>query len=262
MAEDRNDLAYWFPRLAAAGVPVPRTEIVATDLPLIGLCDGQPPEGLDGFLGRLRAAAGRLGYPAFLRTGHGSGKHQWRRTCYLAGPEDIPAHVAALVEWSALVDFLGLPTRTWAVREFLPLEAPFHAFDGMPVAREFRTFFRAGRLLCIHPYWPPDSIRNPSRADWRELLAAASELSQPSRALDARPALERIVERVAPRFDGAWSLDLARAVDGTWYAIDMAEMDRSFHWPGCPNAPAAPPGDVAFEELVASLKAARPEATS
>jgi hypothetical protein len=243
MIVDRNDLAYWFPRLEASGVPVPRTTILRTadyvpgGARLAGILDGEPVEGFVPLCEAIRGAADRLGYPAFLRTGQGSGKHEWRRTCCLGRREDVADHVAVLVEWSEMVDFLGLSTRTWAVREFLDLEHDFTAFEGMPVAREFRTFFRDGEHICTHPYWPPDSIRDPSRPDWRERLAELNSPKLPGRAIDAGPALGRIVARVAPHFDGAWSLDLARSRDGTWYAIDMAEMERSFHWPGCPHAP-------------------------
>ena len=44
-AVNRNCLSYWFPKLLAAGVPVPRTEIVKTDAELIAILDGQLPDG-------------------------------------------------------------------------------------------------------------------------------------------------------------------------------------------------------------------------
>lgn len=50
-------------------------------------------------------------------------------------------------------------------------------------------------------------------------------------------AIHAIVARVSSRFDGRWSLDLAQHADGRWFAVDMAEMDRSYHWQGCPNDP-------------------------
>src|SRR4051812_17410817 len=87
---DRNDLAYWFPRLEATGVPVPRTAIVTTDLDLSLVFEaGDTPEGFRNFLAHLTLAADALGYPAFLRTGHTSGKHDWPRTCFLRNPEAL-----------------------------------------------------------------------------------------------------------------------------------------------------------------------------
>jgi hypothetical protein len=229
MSENRNDLAFWLPKLLASGVPVPRTEIVRTEVDLTQLLDGITPAGYEAFLLELRDAADRVGYPCFLRTGHTSGKHDWRRTCYVEHPEDLASHVAALVEQSALADIMGLPTETWAIREFLRLRVRFTAFGGTPVAREFRTFFRDGECLCLHPYWPPGSIESPSCRDWRARLEDMGRLGPAQ-----EQALRSRVRRVAREFDGAWSLDFASGKDGIFYAIDMAEMDRSFHWPGCP----------------------------
>ncbi len=240
---DRNDLAYWFPRLQLAGVPVPRTTIVTTQLPLLHLLDwNESPElplaAYKAFLDELDSAARDLGeYPVFLRTGHGSGKHEWRYTCHLRAAGDLAAHVAALVEWSACADILGLPTSTWAVREFLRLRAPLTAFHGMPVAREFRCFIANGRLQCRHFYWPEQAIAYaalpPSRMDWRAVLRRMSQL----RTSEARQ-LDEIATAVGERFAGEnWSVDIAQREDGSWVVIDMAEAERSWHWTGCPYAP-------------------------
>lgn len=43
--EAPDDLAYWFPRLLEAGVPVPRTEIVRADCDLSPVLDGVTPIG-------------------------------------------------------------------------------------------------------------------------------------------------------------------------------------------------------------------------
>ena len=75
-------ISTWFPMLAVSGVPVPKTEIIAgAPADLLAVLDGKPVTGLDGFIARVCTAAERLGYPAFLRSGHLSGKHGWRRTC-------------------------------------------------------------------------------------------------------------------------------------------------------------------------------------
>lgn len=230
---DVNCISHWLPRLEAAGVPVPRTTLVAAPEGLSGILDGVKPDGYDLFVAELTAAARSFGFPAFLRTGHTSGKHQWRRTCYLVSVDVIPAHVAALVEFSECADILGLPYRTWAVREYIPLVAHFTAFDGMPIAVERRVFIRDGERTCDHGYWPPGAIEghNPSRPDWRQLLADHDEIA---RLYDSRTQIKASLARIGGAFpEGYWSVDFALGRDGTWYAIDMAEGDRSFHWPGC-----------------------------
>jgi hypothetical protein len=58
---DPNCLSYWFPKIEAAGLPVPRTEIVTTDVILFGVLMGEQPKGYDGFLVELRQAVERIG---------------------------------------------------------------------------------------------------------------------------------------------------------------------------------------------------------
>lgn len=239
-AEDRNDLAYWLPRLQASGVPVPETRVVRTEVELANLLDGKLPEGFTEFIAGLRGAAEAVGGPpCFLRTGHGSGKHQWGRTCHVADLDALPQHVAALVEWSETVDFFGLPFRTWAVREMLDMRPAFRAFGGTPVGRERRYFFGNGEVLCAHPYWPAAAVEDADRPDWLKQLTALNEMPPTE-----RRRLHLLTERVARNFDGAWSLDwLYVPGRDKWFAIDMAEASRSFHWPGCPHnmTPPQPP---------------------
>jgi hypothetical protein len=66
------------------------------------------------------------------------------------------------------------------------------------------------------------------RDDWEARLAAMNDESQEEIAL-----LTALSKRVSAAFDGAWSLDWAVDTRGKWWAIDMAEAERSFHWPGC-----------------------------
>src|SRR5438874_2216865 len=51
--ETINDLAYWFPKIEAAGLPVPETRIVRTDLWLFELLDGRPVPGWEAFIADL-----------------------------------------------------------------------------------------------------------------------------------------------------------------------------------------------------------------
>jgi hypothetical protein len=234
MIEDRNDMAYWFPRLKATGVPVPETTIIHADGSLREVCDGSTPASYNRLCLAIGMVAEEYGYPCFLRTGHTSGKHSWRETCFLQESTDIPQHVYNLIEFSEMADILGLPYKTWAVRRFVPLVSHFTAFDGMPVAVERRVFIRDGRRSCDHPYWPPASIRNPSREDWQRLLADHDEVA---RLYDTQVQIRAALDRICSAFDGYWSVDFALGRDGVWYAIDMAQGDRSWHWPGCRNVP-------------------------
>ena len=226
------DLAEWYPLLVAAGIPTPATLIVRTELDLTPLLDGEEPEGFSDFLAELAAAAETIGYPLFLRTGYGSGKHEWRDTCFVPAPADLGQHVFALLEWSNLVDLFGLPTGTWVVRELLPTEAAFTAFGGMPITRERRYFVEDGQILGFTPYWPPEAIVAPSVPDWRERLDAINQMSDGEIA-----ELSALAIRVSAAVPGAWSVDFLWVPDRGWLAIDMAHAEASFCWAEHPNAP-------------------------
>ena len=237
-------LSRWFPRVRDAGLPVPRTEILRVPDPDLmdrlawGTRSPWDQPKLDDFSTDVLAACYRLRvkdgspFPVFLRTGHGSGKHDWEETCYLAAPEDIPARVHAIAEWSHLADIaVPLPTDVWVVRELLKTEPAFHAFRGrMPITREHRVFVREGKVICSHPYWPADCIEghDPSEEDWRARLKQLSELP-----LADMLALVDGSIRASELFEGAWSVDWLWTTDRGWVLIDMARAEISWHWPGC-----------------------------
>lgn len=233
----KNDLSWWYPRLAATGIPTPETRIVTTTANLTALLDGKEPRGFKAFLEELDEALRATGaYPGFLRSGHTSDKHEWDGTCYVASGDALGHHVAAIVGFCFCASLVGLPTTTWAARRLLQLDASFTAFSGrMPVAMERRLFIAGGQVLCVHPYWPSEVIEDnrPSREDWREVLAMhdAAWLAEQSEVLP-------LAETVSRAFDGEWSLDFARDVQGKWWAIDMAQAEDSYHWPACQRATA------------------------
>jgi len=253
---DRNCMTYWLPRLAGASVPIPKTVIIdAGDdwLQMIGFADGpkQFPEEhakalalIGDVASRLAEAAPRVGtYPVFLRTGHFSGKHDWKRTCFVPSADAWRGHVAALVEMSELVGMFGeCPYRFWAVREMLPTKALAYlpAFGDFPLVSEIRAFVSGGKLVCAHPYWPAKAIRQGFRLhdDGPIPLDVTRLIEDAGRVVEASGWL-KLVQRVADTFadDGAWSVDVLSTERG-WYVTDVAVAASSFHWEGCERAEA------------------------
>jgi len=252
---DRNDLAFWFEKLASTGVEVPRTTIVRVDGPLRGNANEDTPD-LTRLVEKITWVSEMYGFPVFLRTGHGSGKHEWKDTCWVTSRDEVRRNVLNLLEWCETVDMIGLPTETWAVRERLPLVTTFRAFGGgMPVNKERRYFIEDGRVVCHHPYWPDEAIWGADCDDWRARVASLSEESP-----EEVGELTALSERVSRAFDGAWSLDWAATTDGRWVAIDMAVAAESWHWESCPmrerlegrRAPRRPPPN--YDELLVPVK--------
>jgi hypothetical protein len=232
MEQDSANLAYWYPILRETGVAVPLTQVVETEVRLSELLDDGTPEGFDSFVETLGGVADVMGYPAFLRTGYGAGKYDWQRTCFIPSRAVIAEHVKALVEWSETADVFGLPYQTWAVREFIPITSRFRAFHGnLPIGLERRFFVENGEVVCEHPYWPAALIEGHTESPhWRAFLEDVNNLG------GHHTHLREQARRVSAAFKGRWSVDFALSKSGTWYAIDMAPADRSFHWPGCPHA--------------------------
>ena len=230
---DLNNLNYWYPRIKGL-VPVPKTLIIRTGLDLLPLVDDMPVPGFDSFVAELVAAGDTLGWPCFMRTGYGSGKHEWESTCCVSGPRAVPAHVRALVEWSEMADFFGLPYSTWAVREMLKTEPAFYAFWGkMPITKERRYFVENEKVLGFHPYWPPDAFSDErDEPGWRAKLDALNVMPE-----DEVRLLTSLSEKVSGAVPGAWSIDWLCTADHEWFLIDMAMASESFCWREYPNAP-------------------------
>jgi hypothetical protein len=131
-------------------------------------------------------------------------------------------------EASEIADMIGLPWDTWVVREFLPT-MPIGVcprYGNMPVCREFRYFIEDGRYQCSHPYWPMASLIDGgfdiSQHEFDELCAGRTQV------------LDHIAVDVGANFAGAWSIDILETKRG-WVVTDMAEAEKSWHWPGCKN---------------------------
>lgn len=230
--EDKTCLSYWFPKIEAAGLPVPKTEILTVPeeaaQAIWKVLDGKLlSEKAGPFLNKIKAVAGDMGYPCFLRTGQTSAKHDWNKTCYLKRPEDVPNHVLSLVEFSEMASLMGLNWYYWVVREYLPIN-PFAAcprYSDMPVCREFRFFVEDERIICRHPYWPKHAIEQ-GGAD------ISGETYQELCRMENQEALDEIASAAGRAVGGSWSVDLLETERG-WYLTDMAEAHKSWHWEDC-----------------------------
>ena len=213
---------------------MPRTRHVTLDresmFDLDNVLDGKDSFAFTGLSLLLHCFALQFGYPVFLRTGQTSHKHDWKNTCFVKDKPEMESHIVALLKFSHVADIIGLDRSTWVVREMLDLKTAFTSFYGdMPINCERRYFIRDGKVECHHPYWPKqafDDYSNP--LDWESQLTALNYES-----LEEVDFLTEQSLKVAEKFKGYWSLDWALATDGTWYAIDMAPGDISFHWDGC-----------------------------
>lgn len=223
---DRNCLSFWYPQIRHA-VPTPETFYVTVSdgWRLANLLDGGECWYFDSLCEILWDAAKKVGLPCFLRTGQGSGKHDWKNCCYLTDAELIPQHVMALVEWSHMVDMMGLPHGTWVIREMLDVSPVFRctAFGGMPVVREWRYFVADGELLYGIPYWPEEALEQgrPDKNSWRDDLPFLHSPFEGG---------EELARKVAEVIPGRWSVDVLETANSDLYVTDMAIAEQSWGW--------------------------------
>lgn len=242
---DRTALSWWFPRIEAAGLPLPKTIII--DMPaeaqesIWALFDGESAGDPRPFCAMIGNAGDQLGWPLFLRTDHTAAKHRWSRSCCVPDRSAIPRSVGEIAEYSELAGGLGLPWDRWAAREMLPTEpvGTCPSYGNMPICREFRAFAADGRVQCIHPYWPLEAL---TEGDARDLTGRPFDrdaFDRLSALSDAdRTKIEDIAAVASAVVGGAWSIDCLATQRG-WFLTDMAEAHKSFHWAGCPNEEAA-----------------------
>ena len=230
MNYDKNCLSYWFPLIKDV-VPVPKTAIIKTELDLSPLLDNfRPVPGFDELVEQVSVEADKMGYPAFMRTGHTSGKHSWLNTCFIPDRNSIAQHMLNLIEYSEMVDIFGLPYKVWVVREMLPTWSIGRAFDGMPVCREFRVFVDGADIKCCHEYWPREAFKNGVPVGYSEMCELPD--SEWNRVCE-------LASRAGKAVGGAWSVDVLETTRGypdRWYVTDMAVAEDSWHWPECQNS--------------------------
>jgi len=214
---DKTCLTYWFPKIQAAGIPVPKTIILTmpeeTKNAIWKVFDGESlTDKAYPFFDSINAAVESIGgYPCFLRTGQTSGKHSWRKTCFLETTKDIMGHVLSLVEFSEMVDIVGLDWTYWVVREYLPIK-PFAIcprYSDMPVCREFRFFVQDGKIICRHPYWPLHAIKQGGVDMDKKTYGKLCHM-------DNQEVLDKIASTAGRVVGGAWSVDLLETENG-WY---------------------------------------------
>lgn len=232
---NRNSALIWLPAIESAGLPCPHTIIVPyAHHAYTSIFDGEPSEEFMRLTDAVMEAGRAIGFPVFIRTDLSSAKHSGLDAiCISADGHNQP--IFETLEDNELKFWMEREgPSAFLVRKFLALDAPFTAFRGLPIAREFRFFADENQVLCHHAYWPEFSIddHRPSCENWRELLAELNTTPPPAEMSDMA------VRAAAACGGGRWSVDFCRDVSGKWWLLDMARAEDSFHWEGCPNGKA------------------------
>lgn len=232
---EESSMLYWYPKIKDLPIPIPRTEIWKIPkryFPDIWFEESVAWKMLEDNGKEILKVAKRIGFPLFLRTDQASGKHGWKKTCYVEKEENLIRNAFGVIEFNLTADvFASLPFKALVFREFIEGECYFRAFYGdMPINKEVRVFVKDGKVLCHHFYWIADAIEETrfKPTNWRELLLKARSLS-----VEDIKTIYEYANIVASEIDGYWSVDFMKSRDGKWYLIDMARGEISWH-PNCP----------------------------
>lgn len=223
---DPNSALIWFPPIRDAGLRVPKTEFVEFDHEsLWPILDG---EGIrDDFpMEKLKEACKRIGYPVFIRTDLSSAKHDGPISFRAESDDDLWRCVCRTFEDNACKDLASF-VRAWMVREWIDIQSSFTAFGGLAIGREWRFFADQDKVICHHFYWPKDAFEGWGIEDgWQDKLR---ELSTPLPPEFLDPLESWALKAVRSIGHDAWSIDFALDKGGTFWLIDMARAESSWH---------------------------------
>jgi len=233
-----NSALTWRPAMEAAGeqsaVRIATTEFVAIPEKdaAIDFVDGAPSEFP---IQEIEASAERLGYPVFVRTDQTSAKHHGVSGYRARDAEELRIAVSHALEANLMAMSMPAPAAIM-LSDWIAIETGFHDTRiggglGTRIGREFRLFADSSEVFCTHFYWPADSMKRPSRNDWRAQLSRLADVDVPEPVRDF--ACQAVAE--TPR-EIAWSVDIAQDECGDWWGIDMAVAGMSWHPEDCEHA--------------------------
>jgi hypothetical protein len=221
----------WIGAVEGLGILSPRSIMVScpetfTAELMDGLELSQPSEDfLAAVCVAVKTMAEETGYPVFVKNSFTSSKHDWKDSCsFMSNDRD-----EVLRKLSAMASYLSQAPTPYAgniiVREMIPTDPVFFAFNEMPVTQEFRVFARDGKVEAYQPYWPLEAFvgHEPEEEDWLIRLEGMKVI-KPS---DLKHLIQQS-EAVTAKLGGFWSVDFLKGKDGKWWLIDMAEGNISY----------------------------------
>lgn len=245
-AEEESSMDYWYP-LVKDHLPCPKTESITFSDDILnefqGACyDCGDPVIIKKYLKKVHKIADRIGYPLFMRSDQGSGKHDWKDTCYVVSRDILEQNLFNLLRWHEIAGIMGLSYKSLYFRELLDIKPMFYAFWGnMPIGFERRLFVCNGKVLCIHPYWEENAIirshQYPLPMEWKDIIARSCVIGEEKRQL------VEYGETFSQLVPGYWSIDFIKDRQEKWWFIDAAHGEVSWHPEPCEHI-------IRFEESI------------
>lgn len=242
--QEQSSMDYWWPKLKETKVSTPETiRLEIVDETTGGEGFPMPVPDKNKFVNAVKNVGGP---PAFLRTDVTSHKHEMKGSSLVEDTENPLRYIAGVVEMHHLSMGRPMPS-SFYVREWLDIYHEYKTFadSATPIGCEVRAFINDGELHDTGFYWPMESVweHSVTKDNWRELHQEVVECAN----LHVEGGIiEHWVDFVADEFsEGYWSVDFALVHNDeydsySWYAIDMARGELSWHPEGIEKAVSDP----------------------
>ena len=218
-----NAIEYWYPKIKDI-VPTPKTIIILAKA--IWDKTGNFKLIPEEYVKEIKKQAENFSYPIFVRGNDSSCKHDWKDTCFVAKKEDLEKHLHRIAYETEGLDVFGsVGVSSIALREYIEMDSKFKYFWGeLPINPERRYFIYNHKVICHHPYWTSESIKDKQYEKLLDEMNCETDKEKKE--------LNKYACNIAEIFDYYWSIDFCRAKNGKWYCIDMAIGYESWH-PKC-----------------------------
>jgi len=227
---ERNDMAYWLPKLREIDVPIPESQ----PLP-IELNDGKRTWDDD----LAAEIVENLGGKAFARSGYKSAQFELERGSHIRSPKtkEVNRTLMELLSQHAMMQ-MPIGECLW-LREHLDLNWNHYARGNQNP--EIRVFIRDGEITCYHPRLEGFEGDEGNEQTAKEFIESAwpIEVEHGQRTHEGN---ETYAKRVAAEFDGWWSVDFVMDTNGNWWCTDMA-LDALYKRDGTMQGMSAHPED-------------------
>lgn len=241
MAESRNNISYWFPKIENCGIKVPKTVIVPIPVDLTRAIhedrySKSSVNSQDMFhwvSGKVMPKIQHLGFLLFVKNGTFSNKFLAYTCMCVNDPYNLTYNIPFIMYHSSILGAGG--NTEIAIRErigHIP-EAPT-IYCGLPLTTEFRVFydFDERKVLKTVNYWDYDYCF-PHMFNEGDKLIFSHYAPLLQKEFDERKAeVENLVSEHMQNVDltGKWSVDIMYR--GDYWLIDMALAENSAYYKG------------------------------
>lgn len=241
--QDQNNISFWYPKIRACGMLVPKTKIfqVPEEITKAFFMDGDQEKNIDTIYNWVKDEVmpklpQELSNLIFIKNGTFSNKFDFKTCAIRANAVEITSSLIEINYTSLVMGAGGISE--FAIRERIKFNSVARPciYNGMPLRNEYRVFydFDNQKPLYIVNYWDYDYCNDDiSRKATDRIIY---EATYPTILAQYEKNKNYVTEKVADYMknvrglSGIWSVDVLEDDMGYLWLIDMAIGNRSAYW--------------------------------